>query len=229
MNKVPRLGPKAFEQCAGFLRIPGAEYPLDESAVHPESYHIAEAMAADIQCRLGDLISDATLRRKIKVDRYVSDSIGLPTLNDIMAELAKPGRDPRESFQVFEFAEGVNKISDLTPGMKLPGIVTNVTAFGAFVDVGVHQDGLVHISQMANRFVKDPSKVVKVQQKVQVTVLEVDLERNRISLSMKGPADKKETAKKQRQDSSKKAGNERDLPKKNRLKNSRLLKSDPKK
>jgi uncharacterized protein len=205
-KKVPRLGPKAFEQCAGFLRVSGAQHPLDESAVHPESYHIAEAMAADLKCRLGDLISDAALRRKIKVDRYVSDTIGLPTLNDIMDELAKPGRDPRESFQAFEFAEGVNKISDLTAGMKLPGIITNVTAFGAFVDVGVHQDGLVHISQMANQFVKDPSKVVKVQQKVNVTVLDIDLKRNRISLSMKGPAEKPRMAPKSKPSQSKKPG-----------------------
>ena len=205
LKKVPRLGPKAFEQCAGFLRIPGAEHPLDESAVHPESYHIAEAMADDLQCRLGDLMSDAKLRQKINVENYVSDTVGLPTLNDIMAELAKPGRDPRESFHVFEFADGVNTISDLTPGMKLPGIVTNVTAFGAFVDVGVNQDGLVHISQISNRFVKDPSAVVKVRQNVHVTVLQVDLERNRISLSMKGPADKGAVAQKPRPSRSQKA------------------------
>ena len=208
-KKVPRLGPKAFEQCAGFLRVSGAQHPLDESAVHPESYHITEAMAADLKCRLGDLISDAGLRRKIKVDRYVSDTIGLPTLNDIMDELAKPGRDPRESFQAFEFAEGVNKISDLTEGMKLPGIITNVTAFGAFVDVGVHQDGLVHISQIANKFVKDPSKVVKVQQKVKVTVLDIDLKRNRISLSMKGPAEKPRTVPNAKASQNKKPGSPR--------------------
>ncbi len=208
-KKVPRLGPKAFEQCAGFLRVSGAQHPLDESAVHPESYHIAEAMAADLKCRLGDLISDAGLRRKIKVDRYVSDTIGLPTLNDIMDELAKPGRDPRESFQAFEFAEGVNKISDLTEGLKLPGIITNVTAFGAFVDVGVHQDGLVHISQIANKFVKDPSKVVKVQQKVKVTVLDIDLKRNRISLSMKGPAEKPRTVPNAKASQNKKPGSPR--------------------
>ena len=196
LTKVPRLGPKAFEQSAGFLRIPGADHPLDESAVHPESYHIAEAMAADLKCSLGDLISDAGLRRSVDKQKYVTATVGLPTLNDILDELAKPGRDPRETFQVFEFAEGVNKISDLLPGMQLPGIVTNVTAFGAFVDVGVHQDGLVHISQMADRFVKDPSKVVSVQQPVKVTVLAVDLERNRISLSMKGPSEKVQRGKK---------------------------------
>jgi uncharacterized protein len=189
LTKVPRLGPKAYEQCAGFLRIPGAVHPLDESAVHPESYHIAESMAGDLKCSLVDLMTNAELRQRIKVDAYVTDTIGLPTLNDIIAELAKPGRDPRESFKVVEFEDGINAIADLLPGMKLPGIVTNVTAFGAFVDVGVHQDGLVHISQMADRFVKDPSKIVKVQQTVRVTVLEVDLERNRISLSMKKTPD----------------------------------------
>jgi uncharacterized protein len=225
LTKVPRLGPKAFEQCAGFLRISGAEYPLDESAVHPESYHIAEAMAADLQCSLGDLISDANLRSRIVVETYVSEKVGLPTLNDIMAELAKPGRDPRESFHVFEFAEGVEKIADLTPGMKLPGIVTNVTAFGAFVDVGVHQDGLVHISQMADRFVKDPSKIVKVQQKVHVTVLDVDRERNRISLSMKGPADNAEADKKTKRRRSKRPGNTRPMKKESRKPNREYGKS----
>jgi len=204
LKKVPRLGPKAYEQSAGFLRIPGGRHPLDASAVHPESYHIAEAMAGDLKCSLQALIADNTLRRRVVVDKYVSDAVGLPTLNDIMAELDKPGRDPRQDFEVFEFAEGVNKISDLTAGMKLPGIVTNVTAFGAFVDVGVHQDGLVHISQLANRFIKDPSKVVKVQQKVKVTVLDVDLKRDRISLSMKGPAEKSRTVSKAKQSQNKK-------------------------
>ncbi|MBW2678237.1 MAG: RNA-binding transcriptional accessory protein [Deltaproteobacteria bacterium] len=204
LKKVPRLGPKAYEQSAGFLRIPGGRHPLDASAVHPESYHIAEAMAGDLKCSLQVLIADNTLRRRVVVDKYVSDAVGLPTLNDIMAELDKPGRDPRQDFEVFEFAEGVNKISDLTAGMKLPGIVTNVTAFGAFVDVGVHQDGLVHISQLANRFIKDPSKVVKVQQKVKVTVLDVDLKRDRISLSMKGPAEKSRTVSKAKQSQNKK-------------------------
>ncbi|MEN8246119.1 MAG: Tex family protein [Thermodesulfobacteriota bacterium] len=214
--KVPRLGPKAFEQCAGFLRIPGAPYPLDESAVHPESYHIAETMAADLQCGLDDLISNVGLRRRINAEDYVTDTVGLPTLNDILDELDKPGRDPRETFQIFEFAEGVHKVSDLTPGMKLPGIVTNVTAFGAFVDVGVHQDGLVHISQMANRFVKDPSEVVKVQQEVVVTVLEVDLERNRISLSMKSAVDKAEAVQKPKQPRSRKPKSPRPAKKKSR-------------
>jgi len=217
LNKVPRLGPKAFEQSAGFLRIPGADHPLDESAVHPESYHLAEAMAADLQCNLADLISDANLRPKINVENYVSETVGLPTLNDIMAELAKPGRDPREAFQVFEFAEGVNKISDLTQGMKLPGIVTNVTAFGAFVDVGVHQDGLVHISQLADRFIKDPSTVVKVQQEVHVTVLDIDLERNRISLSMKKMPENHITDEKLKKQKTKKQTSQRS-PKKTRNK-----------
>jgi uncharacterized protein len=185
LMKVPRLGPKAFEQAAGFLRIRGAENPLDESAVHPESYRVVERMAADLKCAVADLIGDESLRKKIVLERYVDDRCGLPTLTDITAELARPGRDPRESFEFFSFAEGIEKPEDLTPGMKLPGIVTNVTAFGAFVDVGVHQDGLVHVSQLADRFVKDPAAVVKVQQQVTVTVLEVDLARRRIALSMK--------------------------------------------
>ncbi len=185
LMKVPRLGPKAFEQAAGFLRIHGAENPLDDSAVHPESYRVVKRMAADLKCAVADLIVDESLGRQIVLDRYVDDRCGLPTLTDIMGELARPGRDPRESFEFFSFAEGIEKPEDLTPGMKLPGIVTNVTAFGAFVDVGVHQDGLVHVSQLADRFVKDPAAVVKVQQQVTVTVLEVDLARRRIALSMK--------------------------------------------
>jgi uncharacterized protein len=183
--KVPRLGPKAFEQAAGFLRVRGGENPLDASAVHPESYPIVEAMARDLGCRVEDLMASADLRAKIDLKRYVTETVGLPTLNDIMEELAKPGRDPRERFEAFSFAEGVSKIEDLKAGMRLPGVVTNVTAFGAFVDVGVHQDGLVHVSQLADRFVKDPADVVKVHQKVTVTVLDVDLERRRIALSMK--------------------------------------------
>jgi len=183
--KVPRLGPKAFEQAAGFLRIRDAENPLDASAVHPESYPIVDAMARDLGCSVRDLIKDELLRKKIVLQKYVSDKVGLPTLNDILGELAKPGRDPRQQFEAFSFTEGVNKISDLQVGMKLPGIVTNVAAFGAFVDIGVHQDGLVHISQLSDNFVKDPADVVKVQQKVMVTVLEIDLERSRIALSMK--------------------------------------------
>ena len=185
LMKVPRLGPKAFEQCAGFLRISDGPVPLDRSAVHPESYHIVDRMAADLKCGIEDLMKDASLREKIEIERYVDERTGLPTLKDIMDELAKPGRDPRKEFQEFSFAEGVEKMADLVPGMKLPGIVTNITAFGAFVDVGVHQDGLVHISELSDTFVKDPASVVKVQQKVEVRVLEVDIERKRISLSMK--------------------------------------------
>ncbi len=183
--KVPRLGPKAFEQCAGFLRLQGAANPLDRSAVHPESYPVVEKMAADLGATIPDLLSRAELRGRIKLSSYVTEKIGLPTLNDIMAELEKPGRDPREEFKPFAFAEDVGKMEDLIPGMKLPGIVTNVTAFGAFVDVGVHQDGLVHISELADTFVKDPSAVVKVHQRVTATVLEVDLPRKRLALSLK--------------------------------------------
>jgi protein Tex len=185
LKKVSRLGPKAFEQAAGFLRIRDSRNPLDASAVHPESYSIVDAMARDLDCSIQDLMRDAELRKRIDVQRYVKGQIGLPTLNDILAELAKPGRDPRRQFEVFQFKEGVEKIEDLEPGMKLPGVVTNVTAFGAFVDIGVHQDGLVHVSQLADRFVKNPSDVVKVQQRVMVTVVEVDLPRKRIGLSMR--------------------------------------------
>jgi len=183
---VPRLGPKAFEQAAGFLRIRGGQNPLDASAVHPEAYPVVEAMARDLECGVEDLIKQAELRRKIELGRYVNDRVGLPTLQDIIAELEKPGRDPRQGFEMFSFAEGVEKLEDLKPGMSLPGIVTNVTNFGAFVDVGVHQDGLVHISELTDGFVADPRQVVKVQQQVRVRVLEVDLERGRISLSMRG-------------------------------------------
>ena len=185
LKDVPRLGPKAFEQAAGFLRIRDGAHPLDGSAVHPERYALVEKMAADLGATVADVIRDAKLRAKIKPENYVTADVGLPTLNDIMAELAKPGRDPRQKFEAFSFTEGVNKPEDLKPGMKLPGIVTNVTAFGAFVDVGVHQDGLVHVSQLADTFVKDPGTVVRPQQKVMVTVTEVDLARNRIALSMK--------------------------------------------
>ncbi len=189
LKKVPRLGDKTFEQAAGFLRIRGAANPLDASAVHPESYPVVERMARDAGCEVGDLVKDATRRTRIEPERYVTDTIGLPTLHDIMAELAKPGRDPRQQFETVRFAEGVAKPEDLKPGMRLPGIVTNVTAFGAFVDVGVHQDGLVHISQLADTFVKEPGSVVKAGQRVQVTVLEVDLERKRIALSLKARPD----------------------------------------
>ncbi|NOZ24952.1 MAG: RNA-binding transcriptional accessory protein [Nitrospirae bacterium] len=182
---VPRLGPKAFEQAAGFLRIRNGEHPLDGSAVHPESYHVVDAMARDLGCTLTDLMKDEGLRRKIDLRCYVTDGVGMPTLLDIMEELAKPGRDPRERFEVFRFADGIDKIEDVRPGMRLPGIVTNITAFGCFVDIGVHQDGLVHISELSDRFVKNPADVVKVHQKVTVTVLNVDLQRRRISLSLK--------------------------------------------
>jgi uncharacterized protein len=185
LKKVPRLGAKAFEQAAGFLRIFNGKNRLDASAVHPESYDIVEHMASDLGCQVANLLEDETLREKIDLNRYVTDRVGMPTLTDIVAELAKPGRDQREQFESFGFTEGIEKLEDLQPGMKLSGVVTNVTAFGAFVDIGVHQDGLVHVSKLADRFVKDPHKVVKVNQKVTVTVLEVDLERKRISLSMR--------------------------------------------
>jgi protein Tex len=202
LKKVPRLGDKAFEQAAGFLRIHHAANPLDASAVHPESYNIVQQMAQDLGATVQDLIRDASLRKQIDPKKYVSETVGLPTLQDILSELAKPGRDPRESYEAFSFAEGVNDMKDLRPGMKLPGIVTNITAFGAFVDIGVHQDGLVHVSHLSDRYVSNPHEVVKVSQKVEVTVLEVDVPRKRISLSMKGeaparPASKKGTAKKE--------------------------------
>jgi len=185
LKKVSRLGEKAFEQAAGFLRIRDAVNPLDSSAVHPESYRVVDAMAADAGCSVADLMKDKSLRMKVRLQNYVSETVGLPTLNDIMQELSKPGRDPRRQFEIFSFAEEVNKIEDIKVGMKLPGIVTNVTNFGAFVDIGVHQDGLVHISQLADRYVKTPGDVVQLHQKVTVTVLDVDLAKKRISLSMK--------------------------------------------
>jgi uncharacterized protein len=185
MMKVPRLGAKAFEQAAGFLRIRDAQNPLDTSAVHPESYAVVDRMAADLKCSVEKLIQDGSLRSKIKLEQYKTETVGLETLHDIVQELAKPGRDPRSQFEPFKFAEGVTKIEDLCPGMKLPGIATNITAFGVFVDIGVHQDGLVHISELADRFVKDPAEVVKVHQHVTVTVLGVDIARKRIALSMK--------------------------------------------
>lgn len=185
LKDVPRLGPKAFEQAAGFLRIRDSAHPLDASAVHPERYPLVEKMATDIGATVEDVIRDGKLRAKIKLESYVTADVGLPTLTDIMSELAKPGRDPRQKFETFSFAEGVNKPEDLKPGMKLPGIVTNVTAFGAFVDIGVHQDGLIHVSQLSDTFVKDASTVVRPQQKVMVTVTEIDLARNRIALSMR--------------------------------------------
>ncbi len=185
LKKVSGLGPKAFEQAAGFLRIRDGENPLDASAVHPESYHIVETMVKDLKCSVEDLMQNEGLRKKINLKNYITDNVGLPTLNDIISELSKPGRDPREKFEIFSFEEGINSMEDLKVGMKLPGIVTNITNFGAFVDVGVHQDGLVHKSELADKFVKNPAEVVKLHQKVSVTVLNIDLQRKRITLSMK--------------------------------------------
>ncbi len=185
LKKVARLGPSAFEQCAGFLRIPGARNPLDNSAVHPESYHIVEQMAKDNHCTVAQLIGDAAKRKAVDIKKYVTDTVGMPTLTDIMTELEKPGRDPREQIEEFEFDKNVTSVDDLVAGMVLPGIVTNITNFGAFVDVGVHQDGLVHVSQLADRYVADPTQVVKLHQHVKVRVVEIDRKRNRISLSMK--------------------------------------------
>ena len=186
LKKVPRLGPSAFQQCAGFLRIPGAKNPLDNSAVHPESYPIVEQMAKDHACSVTDLINNKEKREAVDIRKYVTAEVGIPTLTDIMKELEKPGRDPREQLEEFEFDKNVSTIDDLVEGMVLPGIVTNITNFGAFVDIGVHQDGLVHISQMANRRIAHPLDVVKLHQHIQVRVIEVDRRRNRISLSMKG-------------------------------------------
>ena len=183
--KVSGLGPKAYEQAAGFLRIRDAGHPLDASAVHPERYELVDKMASDAGCTVADLLRDSAKRAKIEPKKYVTEEVGLPTLKDILAELAKPGRDPRQQFEAFSFAEGVEKMEDLEAGMKLPGVVTNVTAFGAFVDIGVHQDGLVHISQLSDQFVKNPADVVKVGQRVMATVVEVDLPRKRIALSLK--------------------------------------------
>ncbi len=185
LKKVPRLGEKAFEQAAGFLRLRDGAHPLDASAVHPERYEVVDRMAKDLNCSVSDLLRDAGLRQKIQLPKYVTEAVGLPTLTDILGELAKPGRDPRRQFEVFSFQSGIERMEDLKPGMKLPGIVTNVTAFGAFVDIGVHQDGLVHVSQLSDRFIKEPAEVVKVAQRVTVTVTEIDLPRKRIALSMK--------------------------------------------
>jgi uncharacterized protein len=185
LKKVPRLGEKAFEQCAGFLRIRDAKNPLDASAVHPERYELVEKFAKDLGCTVKDLMTSNELRKKLDLKKYVTSNVGLPTLTDILSELEKPGRDPREKFEAFSFEDGIHEIKDLKVGMVLPGIVTNVTNFGAFVDVGVHQDGLVHISHLSDRFIKDPNQVIAVQQKVKVTVVEVDVPRKRIALSMK--------------------------------------------
>lgn len=189
LQKVPRLGPKAFEQCAGFLRIHGGSNPLDGSGVHPERYPLVKRMAADAGVTIDTLLESEPVRRKIDLHRYIDDTVGLPTLTDIMAELAKPGRDPRKSFEQFHFAEGIHAIDDLHEGMRLPAMITNVTKFGAFADIGIKQDGLIHISQLADRFVKDPGEVVQVGQKVEVRVLEIDRQRNRIALSLRSKKD----------------------------------------
>lgn len=186
LKKVPRLGPAAYEQCAGFLRIPNAKNPLDNSAVHPESYKIVEQMAKDCGCSVADLIDNKAKRQAIDIRKYITAEVGMPTLTDIMNELEKPGRDPRDKIETFEFDKNVNTIDDLVEGMVLPGIVTNITNFGAFVDIGVHQDGLVHISQLADKYVSDPTQVVKLHQHVMVRVVEVDRKRKRIALSMRG-------------------------------------------
>lgn len=196
--KVPGLGPKAFEQAAGFLRIRDGAQPLDASAVHPERYSLVDHMASDLGCSVAELLQNPVRRSAIKLDRYITPEVGLPTLQDILKELAKPGRDPRKQFEAFSFSDEAVKIEDLKPGMKLPGIVTNVAAFGAFIDVGVHQDGLAHISQLSDQFVKNPADVLKVGQRVQATVLDVDLERKRISLSLKtnpeiGPSQRRDS------------------------------------
>ena len=184
--KVPRMGAKAYEQCAGFLRIPQAKNPLDNSAVHPESYPIVEQMAKDLNCTVADLIKDKELRSKIDLKKYVTDTVGLPTLTDILQELDKPGRDPRQKIQVFEFDKNVRTLDDLQEGMELPGIVTNITNFGCFVDIGIKENGLVHVSQLADRFVSNPADVVRIHQYVRVKVISIDHERKRIQLTMKG-------------------------------------------
>jgi uncharacterized protein len=188
LKKVPRLGPKAFELAAGFLRIDGAKNPLDASAVHPESYHIVDRMAKDAGCTVTDLMRRDDLRRTITLEKYTEEGLGMPTLRDIMSELAKPGRDPRQQFEAVVFSADIRTMESLVPGMKLNGIVTNVTNFGAFVDIGVHQDGLVHISQLSDNYVKNPADIVSVNQKVLVTVITVEPQRKRISLSMKSNA-----------------------------------------
>ena len=186
LMKVPRMGAKAFEQCAGFLRIPGAKNPLDNTAVHPESYHIVEQMAKDLKCTVNELIADKELRRKINISDYVTPDVGLPTLQDIMQELEKPGRDPRKAIKVFEFDKNVRTIADLREGMILPGIVGNITNFGAFVDIGIKENGLVHLSQLAERYISDPTEIVSIHQHVMVRVMNVDTDRKRIQLSMIG-------------------------------------------
>jgi protein Tex len=217
LMKVSRLGEKIFEQAAGFLRIREAENPLDTSAVHPESYPIVKQMASDLGCSVKDLMSGSELRKQLDLKKYVTDKVGLPTLTDILNELEKPGRDPRQTFEIFSFTDGVNTINDLKIGMSLPGIVTNVTNFGAFVDIGVHQDGLVHISHLSDKFVKDPKEVVAVQQKVKVTVVEVDTTRKRIGLSMKSDpfADQTAPAPKQKSAPKEQKGQKKEFKKSN--------------
>jgi len=185
LKKVPRLGAKAYEQAAGFLRIPESEHPLDASAVHPERYSVVQSMAKDLGCTVKELMRDLDRQQAIDLNRYITEDVGKPTLTDILTELAKPGRDPREQFEAVQFDESVQSIEQVEPGMVLSGVITNVTAFGAFVDIGVHQDGLIHISQLANRYVNDPNTIVRVSQQVKVSVLDVDVPRKRISLSMK--------------------------------------------
>ena len=186
LMKVPRMGAKAFEQCAGFLRIPGAKNPLDNTAVHPESYHIVEQMSKDLKCTVNELIANKELRQKIKISDYITPTVGLPTLQDIMQELDKPGRDPRKAIKVFEFDKNVRTIADLREGMILPGIVGNITNFGAFVDIGIKENGLVHLSQLAERYISDPTEIVSIHQHVMVRVMNVDTDRKRIQLSMIG-------------------------------------------
>lgn len=186
LKKVPRMGPVAFEQSAGFLRIPDAKNPLDNSAVHPESYKIVEKIAKDLKCGISDLVRNETLVNQIDWQKYVTEKTGLPTLNDIKAELLKPGRDPRKAIKIFEFAEGIRSINDLREGMELPGIVNNITNFGAFVDLGIKESGLIHISEMADQFISDPNTVVKLQQHIKVRIKEIDVARKRIQLSLKG-------------------------------------------
>jgi uncharacterized protein len=185
LMKVPRMGAKAFEQAAGFLRIPDADNPLDNSAVHPESYHVVKQMAADLKCSVAELMKSEELQQKIELEKYQTETIGLPTLKDIKKELAKPGLDPRQGIKVFEFAPGIFKMEDLRVGMVLPGIVSNITKFGAFVDIGIKQDGLVHVSQLADRFISDPNEIVKLHEHVKVKVTDVDIPRKRIQLSLK--------------------------------------------
>jgi len=185
LKKVPRLGPKAFEQCAGFLRIRNAENPLDNTAVHPESYYIVEKMASDLQCSVPELISDKNRRNAVKPEKYISNTVGLPTLTDIMHELDKPGLDPRKKVKVMEFAANIHSIDDLSEGMELPGIITNITNFGAFVDIGIKQNGLIHISNMANRFIKDPNEIVKLHEHVSVRIISIDKVKGRIQLSLR--------------------------------------------